>query len=465
VIQGLQQKLWERGKVFFMPNRLLNSYIITILYIFTPMVAEAGETLSLQQVVSHAVGHNRLLMSSLEGVAQANEAVNAARGMRMPRIDASTSWNYGNSPLYAFGTKLQQQSIASADFAVNNLNNPSYQRNYQSRLGLSLPLFAGGSLQAAQNQAEENAQAAALEFEFQKQQKVYQVIVAYMQSLQYGQELENNKVSVKAAEKNWLDTQALRDKGMALSSDVMDAHVYVLRRQVTVDESENAYKASLERLSLLMGIEKTFNNPILSQAKINLGKYTIDETLQQASQKRMDFKALQARLSGLGSQRAIAYGSNLPHVDLVATQEWNSANASLKNGNAMIGVTVSMNLFHGGSDYAKQRQAESSYIATQWQLAEQRQLIHNQVKQAWRSLTVAKNKLTREKQVLQQTQESLRIVSLRYKQGLETTSHVLDAQVAVDHSQVALLRAQSDVMIAKAALLLAAGLLDEGVVS
>jgi len=436
-----------------------------IILLCTPVLSDAADMLSLKQIISHTVSHNRQLMASQEGVSQANERINDIKGKRLPHVDVSTAWIYSNSPLHAFGSKLQQQSLTAADFAVNTLNNPSYQQNYQSRLGLSLPLFAGGTLQAATNQAEKSAQAAALDFEFQKQQKIYQVIVTYMQSLQFSQELENDKQAVKAAEKRWLDAQALQSKGMALKSDVMDAHVYVLRRQVAVDEASNAYQASLEQLALLMGLKKPLNEPVLAQPEIDIDNAMLNGLQVKASEKRVDLQALQMRHDALSLQRDIAYGNNLPHVNLVAAQEWNSATPALKHGNAMVGVTVSMNLFNGGSDQAKQRQAESAYAATQWKIANQRQLIANQVRQARRALDVAKNKLTREKQVLQQTQESLRILSLRYKQGLETTSHVLDAQVAMDHSQVALLRAQSDLMIAKAALLLAAGLLNEGAVS
>jgi len=450
--------------MFFISNKLLNSYIIIILLLLGSTLSAAGERLSLKEVVLHAVDHNRQLMSSLEGVNQANETLNDMKGKRMPHVNVSTAWVYGNSPLYAFGTKLQQQSITAADFAVNTLNNPNYHQNYQSRLGLSLPLFAGGGLQAAQNQAEENAQAAALEFEFQKQQKVYQVIVTYMQSLQYEQELENNRLSVKAAEKRWLDVQALQDKGMALSSDVMGAHVYVLRRQDAVDETANAYQVSLEQLALLMGSKKSFNQAILSQPNIQLVDESLDDLLQYASERRLDFRAMQQRWQASSSQRDIAYAGNLPQVHLVASQEWNSATPALKNGNAMVGITVSMNIFNGGSDHAKQRQAESAYAALQWQIADQQQLITNQVRQAWRALEIAERKLNREREVFQQSKESLRILSLRYKQGLETTSEVLDAQVAMDDSQVAIVHARSDMMIAQAALLLSAGLLNEGVV-
>ena len=123
-----------------------------------------------------------------------------------------------------------------------------------------------------------------------------------------------------------------------------------------------------------------------------------------------------------------------------------------------------MNLFNGGSDHAKQRSMEHSYQSLQWQVIDKEQAIQNETQQAWRALEVARNKLQREKQALKQTEESLRIQSLRYQQGLETTSNVLDAQVDFDQSQVGEIRAQYDVILAKAALLLASGQLNEGVV-
>lgn len=450
--------------MFLLLNILRKHYIIISIFLVMPNILQAGEQLTLQQSIYQVVNHNRALLAGSERVDQARELVNDMQGKRLPRVDVSTAWTYSNSPLKVFGDKLQQQSITTADFSPNTLNNPSYQKNYQSRLGLSLPLFAGGALQAAEQQAEGNAEAATLDFEFQKQQRIYQTVVTYMQALQYGEQLEKNKQSVKAAEKRWLDTKALQNKGMALMSDVMQAHVYVLRRELAVDETANAYQVSLEQLALLMGSKKPFSQAVLSQPMIHLGDEPLDDLLQRAGERRLDFQAMQQRWQAVSLQRKIAYAGNLPHVDLVAAQEWNSATPALKHGNAMVGITVSMNIFNGGSDHAKQRQAESAYAALQWEIKDQQQLIANQVRQAWRALHIAKRKLNRETEVFQQSKESLRILSLRYKQGLETTSEVLDAQVAMDDSQVAIVRARSEMMIAQAALLLAAGLLGEGVV-
>lgn len=449
--------------MFFLSNILKISYILILFAL--PHALHAEEHITLQQSIAHMLNHNRQLLAASASLDQAHARINEAQSKRMPRVDISTAWTYSNSPLQAFGDKLQQQSITTADFLPSTLNNPVYQKNYQSRLGLTMPLFAGGALQAAQQQAEDNAQAAALSFEFKKQQSIYQTIVTYIQALQFDEQLATNEQAINAAKKRWHDAEALKNKGMALASDVMNAHVYVLQRQLASDETSNAYQRSIEQLALLMGTKKSLQQTTLSQPVWQIKKEPLHVLLQHAEKKRLDIQATRQRLQALSAQRDIAYAGNIPHVDLVARQEWNSATPALKHGNAMLGITVSLNVFNGGSDHAKQRQAESAYAALQWQIAEQQQSIANQVRQAWRALNIAERKLKREQEVFQQSKESLRILSLRYQQGLSTTSEVLDAQVVMDHAQVEIVHARSDRMIAQAALLLATGLLNEGVVS
>ncbi|MDQ6954366.1 MAG: TolC family protein [Mariprofundaceae bacterium] len=425
------------------------------------MLSNAGEVLTLKESVSQSMQHNRQLLAASQSVNQAKAMIKRAKGNRMPKIDMSTGWIYTNSPLQVFGNKLNQKSVSVADFSPNTLNHPSFQQNYQSRLGLSMPLFTGGALSAAQKEAEAQLEATALHFDFQKQQKMYQTIAVYIQARQSWEQIEVSKKSVEAAKKRWSDVVALKKKGMAIASDAMLAHVYVLRRQVAVDESSNNYQTNLEQLALLMGLSTSREQPELSQASVLMPEVSLEDLLLQAPEKRLDFLAMQQRLQSLSHSRQQAYASDLPQINLVASQDWNSTTVGLKNGSSSIGIMMRMNLFNGGADHAKQRVVESSYQALQWQIIDQRQTINNEVRQAWRSHKLAQNRLQREQEALKQTQEALRILSLRYGQGLETTASVLDAQVAMDISQVARIRAQYDVILANAALLLAAGLLSE----
>ncbi|MDX8396963.1 MAG: TolC family protein [Mariprofundaceae bacterium] len=428
-----------------------------------PSSLYADEILTLKQSVEQAMSHNRQLLALSESVQQSSESVIAAQAQRLPHVNVSTAWSYTNSPLQAFGQKLEQQSITQADFTPSALNHPNYQQNYQTRLGLTLPLYAGGGLQSAYQQKKSKARASSLHFEFQRQQYMYQTIASFIQARQQWEQFEISQKSLQAAEKHWQDAQALQNKGMALGSDVMHAHVYALRSQVLVDEMQYAYQNSLEKLALLMGSNAPLTGKKIAQPKLEAVEASFEDLLAQASHKRLDFLAMQEHLQAASFKRGQVYAKDFPQVDFLAAQEWNSASPNIKNGHGMVGVTVSLNLFNGGLDHAKQRMAESSYQALQWQIADKQQSIQNELRQAWRAVSLSQKKLEHGQQALQQSRESLRIVSLRYQQGLETTASILDAQVEMDRSQLEALKAQYDVVLSQAALMLAAGLLDEGV--
>jgi len=308
------------------------------------------------------------------------------------------------------------------------------------------------------------AQSVNMKLHSQQQQVIYQTIVAYAQASQAAAQIKSSEKAVQAAEQHWLDAKALRVRGMVLDSDVMDAHVYLLRSQVARSEADYVYANSLGFLRLVMGMD-------MAQVILNLNEPTLTavdgsiEYLQEKSlNQRSDLIAMQHELEAATSARKVAYASDLPRVDLVAGQEWNSETIGLKNRNSMIGLTMTMNIFNGGSDQARLRSVESQYASLSFQLNDKKQQIKHEIAQAWRHLNIAELRFKSEQEALQQTQESLRIKLLRYKQGLEKTADLLSAQVKMDASTVVHIQAKYDVMVAKAALMLAAGMLDEGVI-
>lgn len=180
--------------------------------------------------------------------------------------------------------------------------------------------------------------------------------------------------------------------------------------------------------------------------------------------KRADLKALEAAYQASQAGVDVSKAAFMPHVDLVAGQEWNASTPALKNRNTMIGATISMNLFAGGSDRARTRASRAKQIALELKLADWKQQIRNEVRRAWRMLDESKVRDASEREALKQSEESLRIKSLRYEQGLARTSDLLDAQLQVDTTRLSSIRARYDVTIAQAALQLAVGALNEGVI-
>jgi len=420
--------------------------------------------MTLKQSVAYAIDHNRMLAVSATSVQQVEAQVDMATGRLLPRVDVSTGFMRTDSPLSSFGAKLLQQRVTAADFNPAVLNHPGQTNNYQTRLGLTMPLFSGGALWSARAGAADQADAANFNHAYAKQQVIYRTIADYVQARQMQALVNARANAVKAATRRWQDAQALIRKGMALKSDVMDANVHRLQSEVALRDAENGYAAALESLRLTLGMEGGTGFISLEEPRLDYALPPLDVLLEKHAEQRPDLLALLSQKEAAEMNDIGAKSGFLPRVDLMAAQEWNSDTFGLKNRNSMIGVNVSLNLFSGGADVARVREATSQSVALDYRVADKRQQIGNEIRQAWRSMQMAEQRYRSEEEALKQTSESLRIKSLRHAQGLEKTSDLLDAQARADASEMAFIQARYDLIRARAALFLAAGILDEGVI-
>ncbi len=426
--------------------------------------ADAGEITTLKQSVDYALAHNRLLAADGSSIDQAKAGQDVAQGQFMPRVDLSTGVVRTDSPGDYFGMRLNQQKITAADFSPAFLNNPGYINNYQTRLNVRMPVYQGGALWAGKKKADHQAEAAVLSHDYMQQQIIYQTIAAYVQTRADFAAIHAMQTAVNAAEKRYQDTQALQKRGVLINSDVMDAHVHLLHSQLQLKQANNAYARAKEALQRVLGLAAGTVLNITQEPHLVIAGWTQDQAVAQAMLLRPDLKALNEAYQASRADVDASKAAFRPRVDLVAGQAWNASTPALKNRDSMIGATVSMNLFAGGADKARTRVSCAKRIALELKLADHKQQIHNEVSQAWRMLDESRARQSSEHEALKQSEESLRIKSLRYAQGLSKTSDLLDAQVQVDTTRLSNIRAKYDVTIAQAALQLAVGALNEGVI-
>ncbi|MFQ5346098.1 MAG: TolC family protein [Mariprofundus sp.] len=426
--------------------------------------AGAGEISTLRQSVIYAIEHNRLLAADAGSITQARAGQDAAKGYFMPRVDVSTGVIRTDAPGDYFGMRLNQKKITAADFNPAILNNPGYINNYQTRLNVSMPIYQGGALWAAKAQADHQAEASIFEHAAMRQQVIYQTIAAYVQTRVSDAAIHAMQISVNAAEKRYKDAQALQKRGVLIDSDVMDARVHLLHSQLNLKQAQNSDAQARDALRRVLGLDGDTVLEIASEPHLAVAEWTLDQAVEQALILRPDLKALEEAYRASQAEVDGSKAAFRPHVDLVAGQEWNASTPALKNRNSMVGATVSMNLFAGGTDRAHMRVSRARLIALELKLDDLRQQIRNEVKHAWRMLDESKARDASKREAFKQSEESLRIKALRYQQGLSKTSDLLDAQVQVDTTRLSSIRAKYNVTIARAALQLAVGSLNEGVV-
>lgn len=453
-----------RAKALEHSNYMMHVPLLAAILFLHAATAMAGESMSLRESVDYALSHNRGLGVSAQSMEQADAGLSGATGQLLPKVDLSMGAVRTDSPGDYFGMKLNQRSITAADFNPAVMNNPGYINNYQSRVGVTVPVWQGGALWAGRSMASHKADASAFGHEHVRQQVIFQTISAYARVRQTKSQIAAMERAVRAAEKRYQDTQAMQKRGVLITSDVMDARVHLLRTSLKLEEARNGYAASRDILEQVMGLNGEFvlhteDDPILKMPSLSL-----DEAIGQALANRTDLKALQAQKMAAESDVTRSRAAFLPHVNLVASQEWNSPTFGIKNRNSMVGAMVTMNIFSGGSDAARMRAAQAEEVALEYKVADLKKQVHNEVSHAWRQLNESRLRYESENQALKQSEESLRIKSLRFEQGLASTSDLLDAQVQADSARVFAIQARYDMTIAEAALLLAIGKLNEEVI-
>jgi len=449
--------------------RFILSYTyVTLLFLSIPLPTQAGTDtalrVSLSKAVAMALTGNRSLAASSSRLEAARDKAAIAAGRLLPRLDARWSASRTDSPVQAFGDKLLQKRFTAADFAIPGLNNPDAINNYHTDIAVTIPVYQGGALGAARRMSEAGAEAAAQAFEAKRQTTILQVIEAFTLLRQTKAQRDAAATAVLAARMHLHNTQALVRRGIAIASDVMDARAHLLQAQVHLRHAANAVSTAMDRFQLLLGATSGHTVEPLGEPAIRLERRDASAWVATALDRHPMLEAAQHNLEAARARVDQAMAAFRPAVNLHAIEEWNSDSAVPKNPNTTLAAELQFNLFSGGSDRARLEASRAEMSARNMILAELKHRIVNNVKTAWRELDEAEKRYAAATQILKQRLESLRIRRLREQQGLERVSDVLDAQSHVDQARAEHIRARYEVIIAKARLLAAAGVLRPEVV-
>jgi len=97
---------------------------------------------------------------------------------------------------------------------------------------------------------------------------------------------------------------------------------------------------------------------------------------------------------------------------------------------------LSSNLFEGSKRFGKAQQSKAAFEKSKLQLEQYKSQSNLEINKAKRMLKDAENKLELSKLALDQSEESLRIRTNRYKEGLEKTTDMLMSETQYAQKQL-----------------------------
>ena len=219
------------------------------------LIAQNDPTpITLSQAVSMTLERNPLHKSALAGTRITLAGVRESRSPLMPKIMFTESAVRGNDPVYVFGSELRQNRFTAADFALNQLNNPTPIGNFSSRFSGQWSLFDGLQSWYGVTRAKYMQQASQQELDRTDQELVYEAVQAYYGVLLAQKEVSVAQDTLKTVEATEDLSRARVESGMAVDSDLLSAQVATASRKQELIAAQNALLLARTQLALALGM-------------------------------------------------------------------------------------------------------------------------------------------------------------------------------------------------------------------
>ena len=403
-------------------TKYLKALIVYMVGSFSLMQAQEVVPISKEEVLSKVKENNTALKISEEDFNQARADYRQTNAVFLPNITASHTGIATTNPLMAFGSKLNQEILTQADFNPALLNDPSQTENFATKFEIQQPLINMDGIyqrRAAKNKME----AVALQKQRTDEYLDMEVEKAYMQLQLAYQGVSVLEKALEAANANKKLADNSFKQGYLQQADVLSVEVRVTEVKNQLQSAKSNVENASNYLSFLMN-DKTF---VVYKPTDSLTANRQDlHGLPMVPENRSDIKAMQLASDAYLTMYKADKMSFLPRLNAFGSYELYDDQIFQASANGYtFGAQLSWDLFQGSKRFGKAQKSKSEFEKSKLELEQYVSKSNMELNQAKRMLLDAENRLTLSQLALQQSEESLRIRTNRYEEGLERTTDLL----------------------------------------
>ncbi len=437
----------------------------------TDAVVADGSTLTLEQCRDLALSNNKNLRQGAEQVRAAGYQKDEAFAAYLPAIDFAGGYMYNQKQISMFDSDqllpIKSFNLETKGYEFNMVKNPmtgepiivngqpvpeqvaylpkealeyDIHNVFFGAVTLTQPIFMGGKIVAMNKITGYAEELAKRKLNGAARDVVYAVDAAYWQvvSLKAKQKLAESYV-------NLLDTLShnvalMIKEGVATRSDQLTVDVKLNSAQVDLTKVNNGLVLSRMALAQVCGmpINSDFrladeDNDLSVMPSALAADRQID--MQEVYDRRDDLRSLELGVKIFEQKANVARASMMPNLALVGAYSFSNPNLfdgfkKKFNGQFSVGAMLTIPLWHWGGNYNKHRAAKAQTEAMRWELANARELIDLQVRQATYKASEALKTREMTETNLSKADENLRCADLGFRNGVMTVDNVMEAQTA-----------------------------------
>lgn len=391
----------------------------------TSLFSQEVKPISKTEVLSKVLEENTSLKISEQEYLKAQADYRQTNSVFLPNITASYSGIATTNPLMAFGSKLNQGILTPGDFDPDKLNNPDEVTSFATVVQIQQPLInldgfyqrkaARYKMDAIELKALRTRDYLTFEVEkaYMQLQLAYKAVTVFEKT--YKAILENQKVAENSFKQGYLQ-----------KADVLSVDVRVNEVSNQLQSAKSNVNNASDYLSFLMNEKESLVLIPSDSLTINsLGNpFNI-----MVSEDRADIRAMQLSTEAYEAIYKSVKMAFVPSLNAFGSYEMYDKDI-FKGGSDgyFVGAQLNWNLFDGYKNIGKSQKTKAQYNQSMLEYEQYVSQSRLDLNKANRMLLDADNKLKSTSLSLQQSEESLRIRTNRYKEGLEKTTDLLLAE-------------------------------------
>ena len=384
----------------------------------------------------------------------------AAKGLRLPRLQASARWTRIDEPI-----TIDLEPIRGAMLALHPTVPPEAvppfvadiqdDRFFKAQMELTWPVYTGGKIAAANRAA-----AARVEDARQQGRGTEQNLIAELAHRYYGLRLAEQARAVRQSVFNGMKQHLFQARRM--EEEGLIARAERLHAEVAHAEASRALQAADQDVALATAalrslLESDRDVRPTSDLFVVHSLPPLDELQRLASEGNPDLKRLAAQRELARQLVAVERSAYLPDVALFAVRELATADLTVLEPTWAAGLGVRMSVFDGlsrGHRVAAARAAENTIDHLE---AGARAEIALLVESRYRELKKAVEQFDSLTATIVLAEENLRVRSSAFEEGFATSLDVVDARTTLAGARLSRLSAAYDFVTTLADLLATVG--------
>jgi len=412
-----------------------NTIYLSILSLFfwnSFACAQDLKPISKSEVLTQVSENNTSIKISEEEFKQAQADYRQTNAIFLPNITASHTGISTTNPLMAFGSKLNQEILTMNDFNPALLNDPNQTQNFATKLEIQQPLInVDGIFQ--RKAAKSKMEAMSLKTERTQDFLTFEVDKAYMQLQLAYKAVDVLEKALEAAKANKKLADNSFEQGYLQRADVLNVEVRVTEVKNQLQQAKSNVQNASNYLSFLMN-DDAF---VVYKPTDSLTTLSNTKDVKALSENRSDIKAMQLASKAYEAMSKADKMAFLPRLNAFGSYEMYDDKIFQADANGyIIGAQLSWDIFQGSKRFGKAQKSRAEFEKSKLEYNQYVSKSKLELNKAKRMLIDAENKLNLSKLALDQSEESLRIRTNRFKEGLEKTSDLLMAETQYAQKQL-----------------------------